>query len=66
MSGSIPNIVIILLAVGTYGSLAFLIMRFALRESRGAALGSARIKSRARVEHAPIPTPVPSLRVGPR
>jgi len=35
MSGSIPNVLIILLAIATHGSLAFLIMRFALRASRG-------------------------------
>ena len=35
MSGSLPKIVVILLAVGTYSSLAFMIMRFALRGTRG-------------------------------
>jgi hypothetical protein len=34
MSGNIPNILIILLAVVTYGSLAYVVMRFALRDTR--------------------------------
>lgn len=34
MSGNIPNILVILLAVATYGSLAYLVMRFALRDTR--------------------------------
>jgi hypothetical protein len=42
MTGSTPNVLIILLAVTTYGSLTVLVMRFALRASRGPELSQPR------------------------
>ena len=53
---SIPNLLIIFLAVATYGLLAFLIMRFALRSSQGSDL---RYVRRQRPRAIPIPESSP-------
>ena len=49
MSGGTVNVVVIILAIGTYALLAFLVMRFALEEPRGPEAGHA-----ADEEHKPI------------
>ncbi len=49
MTGGTANVVVIILAVGTYGLLAFLVMRFALEEPRGPEVGDA-----AGEEHKPL------------
>jgi hypothetical protein len=49
---SIPNLLIISLAVGTYGLLAFLIMRFALRVSQDR---ETRFVQRPRPRAIPVP-----------
>lgn len=56
MSGSLPKIVVILLAVGTYSSLAFVIMRLALRGTRGPDVAAV---AERRHRAAPLPTIAP-------
>lgn len=65
MSGTLPKIVIILLAVGTYASLAFVIMRFALRGTRGpdiAAVAERRHRSALPAVAEPAPSVFAALR----
>lgn len=65
MSGSTPKILVILLAVSTYGSLAVLILRFALRESLGLYDASA-VETRHPSIPIPAVEPVPSAPAGGR
>ncbi len=64
MSGSTPKILVILLALGTYGSLSVLILRFALRELLG--LSDASVETRLPAIPIPVVEPVPSAPGGGR
>jgi hypothetical protein len=75
MTGGTANVVVIILAIGTYGLLAFLVMRFALEEPRGPEAGHAAVeehKPMAVREDGPVPRhpgleldPAPPGLVGP-
>jgi hypothetical protein len=58
MSGGTVNVVVIILAIGTYALLAFLVMRFALEEPRGPEAGHAADEENKPIairEDAPVP-----------
>ena len=64
MSGSLPKIVVILLAVGTYSSLAFMIMRFALRGTRGPDVAAVAERRHRAAPSPVVAAPPPSARAG--